>query len=166
MISPTMAEVVMIRWPEERAKAARLAGAGVALLYLVTGDDDPPTLTNCLADWVRLPGGERDLDARLAALERRAATHQSPPFVDGHDCLHYRGEHVALTPPEARLATTLTGRFGEVVPDGDLLELDVVDPADAARSIRTDMTHLRTRLRVVGLSVRRVRGRGYRIQSR
>jgi DNA-binding response OmpR family regulator len=164
--STAMAEVVMVRWPDERAKAARLADAGVALLYLVTGDDDPPPVTNCLADWVRIPGGERDLDARLAALEQRATAHQAPPFVDASGCLHYRGELVHLLPLEARLAAVLTDHFGEVVTDEALWDPDEVSSAEAGRSLRTDVTHLRTRLRPVGLSVHRVRGRGYRLQSR
>jgi hypothetical protein len=161
----TLAEVVVVRWPDERAKAARLTGAGVAILYLVFGDDDPPELTSCLADWVRIPGGERDLDGRLAALERRASAHQAPPFVDASGCLHYRGAPVHLLPLEARLAAALTDHFGEVVAD-ELLEDRGELGSGAARSLRTAMTHLRTRLREVGLSVHRIRGRGYRLQGR
>jgi DNA-binding response OmpR family regulator len=161
----TMPEVVMVRWPEERAKAARLAEAGVALLYLVTGADDPPPIANCLADWARIPGDERDLDARVAALERRATAHQTPPFVDGSGRLHYRGQLVQLPPLEARIAARLSGQFGEVVAD-ELLWERSESPAAGAASLRTNMTHLRTRLRHAGLSVHRVRGRGYRLQSR
>jgi hypothetical protein len=37
-----MAEVVAVRWPEEREDAARLVRAGVAVLYLVRPEDEPP----------------------------------------------------------------------------------------------------------------------------
>jgi DNA-binding response OmpR family regulator len=164
--SATMAEVVMVRWPQERAKASRLADAGIALLYLVTGDDDPPPIASCLADWVRIPGDERDLDARLAALERRATAHQAPPHVDAAGCLHYRGAVVHLLPHEARLAAVLCDRFGEDVADEALRDEGEVTAGEAARTLRTEMTRLRTRLRPVGLSVHRIRGCGYRLQSR
>jgi two-component system, OmpR family, response regulator len=159
-----MADVVMVRWPEERAKASRLEDAGVAVLYLVTGDDEAPPVTSCLADWVRIPGDERDLDARLAALERRATAHQASPFVDTAGCLHYRGEQVHLVPLEAHLAAVLSDHFGDLVPDEALGEHGDTGP-EATRSLRTDMTRLRTRLRPLGLSVHRVRGRGYRLQK-
>lgn len=165
-VSTTMAEVVMVRWPDERAKASRLAEAGVALLYLVNGDDEPPPIATCLADWVRIPGDERDLGARLAALERRATAHQAPPYVYAAGCLHYRGAVVHLLPHEARLAAVLTDRFGEVVADEALRDQGEVTTGESARTLRTEMTHLRTRLRPIGLSVQRTRGRGYRLQNR
>ena len=87
------------------------------MLYLVRADDDPPIPTGCLEDWVRIPGDDRDLHARLAALELRAALHQAPPFVDDDDRLHYRGRIIPLTSNEARLAAVLAARFGAVVPD-------------------------------------------------
>ncbi len=59
-----MAEVVIVRWPEEGAEGARLAEEGVAVLYLVGANDDPPMPMTCLEDWVRLPGDDRDLHAR------------------------------------------------------------------------------------------------------
>ena len=96
-----MADVIVVRWPEEREEAARLIDAGAALLYLVSGDDDPPVLSNCLEDWVRVPGDERDLRARLAALELRAAAHVGPPWVTDDGLLHYRGKSVHLSQVEA-----------------------------------------------------------------
>jgi hypothetical protein len=66
-----MAEVVAICWPEERDDAARFVMAGVAVLYIVRADDDPPIPTGCLEDCVRIPGDDRDLHARITALELR-----------------------------------------------------------------------------------------------
>ncbi len=138
-----MAEVVAIRWPEEREDAARLAAAGVAVLYLVEADDDPPVPTGCLEDWVRIPGEERDLRARLAALELRAELHHAPPFVDDDDRLHHGGKVVALSPIEARLAAALTARLGAVVSDQELLDVLREDRA-MPTTLRSEVGHLRS----------------------
>jgi DNA-binding response OmpR family regulator len=158
-------EVTLVRWPDEAERAARVAGASGAVLYLVGDDDDPPLLTSCLADWVRLPSGKRDLDARVAVLARRARDHHQPPFVDDEGYLHYLGSLVSLSPAEARLAAALTATFGEVVPDHALVEGGAISTSEAARVLRGRMAHLRAQLRPVGLSVHRVRGRGYRVEG-
>jgi hypothetical protein len=154
-----MAEVMLVRWPEDGDEGLRLAGSGVAVLYLIDGDDDPPTPTSCLEDWVRLPGDERDLRARVAALELRSLEHSSPPRVDADGRLHYRGRVTLLPTDNIELARVLTERFGDVVPDGDL-------PASARPALRPTMTQLRAELRTIGLSLRRVRRTGYRLQAR
>ena len=97
-----MADVVLVRWPEEREDAARLVEAGVAVLYLVDADADPPEPTTCLEDWVRMPGDDRDLRARLVALEARAASHRMPPTIDGAGRLRYHGKLLPLSAEEAR----------------------------------------------------------------
>ena len=152
-----MAEVVAIRWPEEREDAARLTAAGVAVLYLVDADDDPPVPTGCLEDWVRIPGDDRDLRARLAALELRAELHHAPPFVDDDDRLHYGGTVVALSPIEARLAAVLTARIGGTVSDESLLEAVRNGGEMSAASLRVEMGRLRSRLRPLHLAIRRTR---------
>jgi DNA-binding response OmpR family regulator len=152
-----MAEVVAVRWPEEAEEAARLALAGVAVLYLVGEDDDPPIPTGCLEDWVRIPGDDRDLRARLAALELRAALHHSPPFVDDDHRLHHRGSIVALTTKEARLAAALTARFGAEVVDSELLAALSDGPAMPTSSLRGEVGRLRSRLREVNLAIHRTR---------
>jgi two-component system, OmpR family, response regulator len=152
-----MAEVVAIRWPEEGEEAARLAAAGVAVLYLVDADNDPPVPTGCLEDWVRIPGEERDLRARLAALELRAALHHTPPFVDDDDRLHHGARVVALSPIEARLAAALTMRIGTAVSDESLLETVRNGGEMSAASLRVEMGRLRSRLRALNLAIRRTR---------
>ncbi len=159
-----MAEVMIVRWPEEGDEGLRLAGAGVAVLYLVTGDENPPRPTTCLEDWVRIPGDDRDLSARVAALELRAVAHQAPPRVDEQGRLHYRGNTLSLPPDEARLAAALVRHLDAVVTDNDLSqELDEVDPG---ASLRTLMAQLRARLRHVDLLIRRIRRRGYMLCRR
>lgn len=160
-----MAEVMLVRWPEEGDDGLRLAGAGVAVLYLVTGDEDPPTPTTCLEDWVRIPGDDRDLSARVAALELRAMVHQAPPRVDEQGRLHHRGKLLPLSPEEARVASVLVRHLDAVVADGELAE-ELADLDPGAASLRTLMTQLRARLRDVDLLVRRIRRRGYMLQRR
>ena len=156
-----MADVVLVRWPEEADDAARLVEAGVALLYLVDSDADPPLPTTCIEDWVRLPGDERDLRARLAALETRAAAHRMPPTVDPEGWLRYHGQVLALSADEASLARALAAHLDTVVPDDDLAAAISGDTA-----LRHQMTRLRARLRPLDLLVSRVRGRGYMLQQR
>jgi DNA-binding response OmpR family regulator len=156
-----MGDVMLVRWPEEGDDGARLAHTGMAVLYLIDGDDDPPTPTTCLEDWIRVPGDERDLRARVSALEFRSLAHQGPPRVDDAGRLHYLGKTRALPPDAVHLARALTEHFGEVVQDGDLEQA-----TGDERTVRTRMTELRASLRDLELSVRRVRRRGYTLQRR
>jgi DNA-binding response OmpR family regulator len=155
-----MPEVVAIRWPEERQDAARFVTAGVAVLYLVRAEDEPPVPTGCLEDWVRIPGDDRDLHARIAALELRATLHHAPPFVDGDNRLHHRGRVVALDAKEAQLAAALLARFGAVVSDQELLDAVSAGTATSTTSLRGEVARLRSHLRDLDLAIRRAR-RGY-----
>jgi hypothetical protein len=154
-----MAEVMLVRWPEDGADGERLARNGVAVLYVLDGDHPPPAPTTCLEDWVRVPGDERDLRARVAALELRSLAHHAPPRVDGEGRLRYRGSILALAPGEVGPARVLTERFGDVVPDDDL--------ASAGRDVlRLTMARLRSKVRDIGLNLRRVRRQGYMLQAK
>ena len=155
-----MAEVVAVRWPEEREDAERLTAAGVAVLYIVRADDEAPVPTGCLEDWVRVPGDDRDFHARLGALELRAALHHAPPSVDDSGRLHYQGRIIPLPSTEARLATVLVARFGAVVPDHDLLGAVSATSDTPAPSLRVEIGRLRSRIREVHLAIHRTR-RGY-----
>ena len=159
-----MAEVVALRWPEEAEDANRLVAAGIAVLYLVGPDDDPPVVRGCLEDWVRVPGDDRDTRARLAGLELRAQLHRIPPFVDDDDRLHHDGRVVLLSHTEAKIATALTTHLGLVVPDVELLTALEPSPT-ASASMRAEISHLRSRLRGLDLVVRRRRG-GYLLEHR
>ena len=110
---------------------------------------------------MRLPGDDRDLRARLVALEGRATSHRMPPRLDGAGRLHYQGRLLPLATEEAALARALATRFGAVVSDTEL----AVALGDHA-GLRQHMTHLRSRLRPFGLLVRRAPRRGYALQDR
>jgi DNA-binding response OmpR family regulator len=137
------------------------------VLYLVGPDDDPPVPTTCLEDWVRVPGDDRDLNTRVDALKMRATAHDAPPRIDEQGRLHYRGRLLTLHPAEARLAGVLVERFGDVVADRELAEVTTGSKDGAAGpSLRSQMTQLRSHVRDVGLSLHRIRRRGYKLQRR
>jgi DNA-binding response OmpR family regulator len=152
-----MAEVMLVRWPEDASDGVELARSGVAVLYLVRDDADPPVPNGCLEDWIRIPGDESDLSARLAALERRVALHESAPRVDEDGWLHYHGRQLRLPVIEARVARTLIEHFESVVTDADLAPL-VEGPS---ASLRASVAQLRLRLRPLNLAIRRIRRSGY-----
>lgn len=151
----------MVSWPDERENAEQLVAAGVPILYLVRADDDPPAPTGCLEDWVRVPGDERDLLARLAALELRGELHAAPPYVDNSGRLHHRGNVVPLNETDARIARTLTMHLGDVVSDRELLDTLHNTETRPPVSLRTEISRLRTRLRHLQLTITRSRGHGY-----
>jgi two-component system OmpR family response regulator/two-component system response regulator QseB len=159
----TMTDVVLVRWPEDRARAAELTAAGLACLYLLTGDEDPPLPMSCLEDWVRMPNDDCDLHARIANLEHRARLHRTPPRVDDAGRLHYQGALLTLAPLEGRLVDALTQRFEDVVPDDELAQSVGVEKG--GKALRVHIARLRTRLRPMHLVVKRVRGGGYSLRS-
>ena len=108
-------DIVVLRWPSEQANRERLAAAGRPRLLLVAPESDPPDGQDCLEDWVRLPADDRDVAARLRALESRAVRHQQQPETDERGRLTFNGDWVALSPIEERIVGALAGRFGQVV---------------------------------------------------
>ena len=66
-------DVVLVRWPEENFHLGELRGTGTPRLLLVGPDAPPPDSIDPLEDWIRLPAEDRDVRARVATLEARAA---------------------------------------------------------------------------------------------
>jgi DNA-binding response OmpR family regulator len=157
-----VADVVVLSWPGDRDEANRLASLRVPRLFLVDADADPPLAEDPLADWVRLPVEERDLRARLATLRQRAGDRVAPnPRVDQHGRLLYREHWVALSRAEERLARVLVARFGDVVPDHELVEAGWGDGTPNANVLRVHIHRLRRRVEPLGLGVRGLRQGGY-----
>lgn len=155
----TTSEVMLLRWPEDAEDGPRLARQGVAVLYLIDGFGDPPDIGSCLEDWVRVPGDERDLRARIAALEARSHAHLAPPRLDADGLLRYRGQVTMLSADNRDLARALVNRFGNTVPDDEL-------PAADTAALRLRIAQLRSQVRGIGLSIHRVRLHGYKMQGR
>src|SRR5437660_2898512 len=76
-------DVVVLRWPEEEERRTALRAVGRPRLLLLEDDSAPPVTIDPLEDWIRLPAGDGDVRARLAALEQR--TPEDPrPEIDDH----------------------------------------------------------------------------------
>ena len=159
------ADVVVVRWPEDRAEVRRLAAANVPRLLLVAADADAPPDGGCEQDWIRLPALDRDVAARLEALAGRAARHASAPELDDHGRLHFHGRWVAPSPVEHRLVSALVERFGDVVAAEELLGRAWPDEVPQSNALRVHLARLRRRIAPIGLCVRVVRPAGYVLEA-
>jgi len=160
-------DIVVLRWPSERTNRERLVNESKPRLLLVAPDADPPAQADCLEDWIRLPADDRDVAARLHALEMRAGRHGRAPEADDKGRLVHDGRWVALSPIEDRLVKALAARFGNVVGRNELLRAgwpDGGDPSDAA--LRVHLTRLRKEIAPLGLEIATVRGFGHVLQER
>lgn len=155
--------VTLVPWPDDASRGRRASESGSPVLYLVGAESMAPLPTTCLEDWIRLPADERDLYARMSALQTRASVHQSPPRFDENHRLSFEGRVLALSSPEMELAALLTERFGQVVPDRDLM---LAAALEGPTLLRAPVHRLRTRLRPLGLEVERCRRSGYRLRRR
>lgn len=158
-------DIVVLRWPAEQANRERLAAERRPRLLLVAPESDPPDGRDCLEDWIRLPADDRDVAARLRALEMRATHHQTRPETDARGRLTFNGNWVALSPIEERIVAALAKRFGEVVSRDELLAAGwpAENPSDAA--LRVHLTRLRKELEPLGLEIATVRGFGHVMQE-
>jgi two-component system OmpR family response regulator len=160
-------DIVVLRWPEEQVARDRLAAQGRPRLLLVAPDAAPPEGRDCQEDWVRLPADDRDVAARLRALELRAQRHVHVPQTDERGRLTFAGQWVALSPIEERLISALAARFGDVVSRRELLGVGWTggdEPTDAA--LRVHLTRLRKEIAPLGLEIATVRGFGHVLQER
>jgi DNA-binding response OmpR family regulator len=157
-------EVEIVRWPDENDYVERLRSQGVPRLLLIDTDLPPPTPTDCLEDWVRLPAPETDIAARTAALRRRVERHGTRPTLDGDGILRFRDQWVGLSPVERSLAGALTERLGAVVGREPLAQRAWPGGLPTRNALDVHMLRLRRRLEPLGLEVRTVRSRGYVLQ--
>jgi two-component system OmpR family response regulator len=160
----TAADVAVVHWPEEQNEVERLADLGVPRLLLVAPTADPPEPGDVLQDWVRLPGDERDVRARLLGLRRRAAELDVAPVVDSHGRLVFRRSWVQLSPIEERLACTLIRALEDVVPEETLLRGGWPAGHASSNALRVHLHRLRRRIKPLGLEIRGVRSEGWVLQ--
>ncbi|MDP9074041.1 MAG: helix-turn-helix domain-containing protein, partial [Actinomycetota bacterium] len=121
-------------------------------------------------DWVRLPGDERDVRARLTGLRRRAAEMDASPVVDRHGRLVYRRRWVQLSPIHERLARCLLEAAEGVAAEGvaaeeSLLEHGWPDGDPSSNALRVHLHRLRRLVAPLGLEIRCVRNEGWVMQS-
>ena len=162
---PTRRDVVVLRWPDDTAAAARLAAAHTPRLLLVAETADPPESGDCEEDWIRLPADDRDVAARLRALERRAARHTVVPVLDEHGRVRHHGRWVSPSPIERRLIAPLVEHFGAIVSTESLLRLGWPGGSGNPVALRVHMTKLRKHLEPLGLDIRSVRETGYVLEE-
>ena len=147
-----------MRWPgEDDGTRPRL--------LMVDADAAPPTLVDCLEDWVRVTSSRRDVEARVAALAARAELHRpEPPTLDEWGVLQFGGRSVVVPPIEARLARVLIERFGRVVGHERLVAAAWPDGIGTRNTLDVRILRLRRRLAGLGLSIKTVRARGYLLE--
>ncbi|HLI55706.1 MAG TPA: helix-turn-helix domain-containing protein [Actinomycetota bacterium] len=172
VIAEPMADVVILRWPEEESSLQRLRDLGRPRLLIVGPETAAPPVAECDEDWIRLPADDADVRVRITALAARAARHALPPRAKGDGRLTYRGRWVGLTGAEERLAELLCRHFGEVV-DHEAIAA-AARPAGAPgqpdrpaspNGLRVNISRLRKRIAPLGLVVRRIHNRGYVLEA-
>ncbi|MDQ3947151.1 MAG: winged helix-turn-helix domain-containing protein [Actinomycetota bacterium] len=158
-------DVVVMRWPAEADRRARLVERDLPRLLLLDDGIEPPQTGDCLEDWIRLPASEADVRARVQGLLARGRTHKRDvPEVDAHGVVRYRDAWVALPPVEARLAEALVGRFCAVV-GRETLRRSVWPGSSPGRNVLdVHVLRLRRRLAPLSLAIRTVRSRGYMLE--
>lgn len=159
-------DVTLVRWPSEAGRRTRLAAAGQPRLLLVDDGSPPPSLADCLEDWIRLPAPDEDMRCRVAALASRAGAHQpAAPTLDGDGVLRNGDGWVSLPPVEARLTGTLLTRYGAVVSRENLSRSGWPQGAPGRNALDVHVLRLRRRLQPLGLVIRTVRSRGYLLEA-
>jgi len=155
--------VAILAWPEQASEAAECARVGQPRLLLVASNAEPPGDWDALTDWVRLPVDDRDLCARVAALQR-LASRPPAPVLDEFDVL-WRGDRwSALAPIEARIVEVLLARCGSVVSRRDLGNAVWPGGAPGTRAVDARLRRLRDRVEPLGLHVHNVRRRGLMLE--
>lgn len=159
--------VVMVQWPAEEMRRADLRRQNIPRLLLLEDGIAAPELVDALEDWIRLPAAEGDIEARVMTLSRRADTSSDEgATLDDDGVLRYRGQLVVLTTIEARLVAALLGRDGGVVSRLALTRAGWSDTVPNRNALDVKIFRLRRRLAPLGLTIRTVRSRGYRLEPR
>jgi two-component system OmpR family response regulator len=158
------ADVFVLRWPEEVDAVERLRHLGIPRLLLVEHGITPPSVTDCIEDWIRLPADDVDMRARLAALHERAARHPTTPIVEEHGCLSHRGATVFLPPVDEQVTRALIEHLGHPVSAEELRACAWSD-GGSETALRVHISRLRRRLAPLGLAITSVRRRGYLIRD-
>jgi len=155
--------VAILAWPDQVEEAAECGRTGRPRLLLVAPNAEPPADWDGLTDWVRLPVDDRDLCARVAALQR-LASRVPEPTLDEFDVL-WRGDRwVALAPIEARIVEVLLARCGSVVSRRELAIAAWPGGAPGARAVDARLRRLRDRVEPLGIRIHNVRRRGLMLE--
>jgi DNA-binding response OmpR family regulator len=155
-------EIVLVRWPQERARLRSLRAEGFGALLLVEPQQAPSIGLMPHEDWVRTTADAVEVRARLAALNAPFSGPQSDrPTIDHLGVLRHDGHWLTLAPIDSRIVHALLDRFGDVVPTSEIKDAGWSDPQLSSDVLRVHMLRLRRRIEPVGLRVQTVRCTGY-----
>jgi DNA-binding response OmpR family regulator len=158
-------DVVLVRWPSERARREELVASRVPRLLLVD-QGEPPASDDCLEDWIRMPSSDADLRARIDGVLARIDRHaHGVPRLDEDGVLRVLDRWVPLPPMEARLMALLLERRGTVVSRDALARAGWPGGAPGRNALDVHVLRVRRRIEGLGLAIRTVRSRGYLLES-
>ena len=151
-------DVVLVRWPAEAARREQLQEDGQPRVLLLEDGTAPPPAGDEKEDWIRLPAGEADLQARVEGLRRRLEVRTDVvPDLDEDGVLRVGDRWVALPPVEARLTRALLARYGAVVSRDALGRAGWPSGTPGRNALDVHMLRLRRRLSPLALAIRTVR---------
>ena len=151
------------RGPSSGGGSGRCGRTGQPRLLLVAPDAEPPADWDGCTDWVRLPVDDRDLCARVAALQRMASRCRSRRSTSSTSC----GGATAgsrSAPIEARMLEVLLARCGSVVSRRELGSAAWPDGMPGTRAVDSRLRRLRDRVEPLGLQIHNVRRRGLMLE--
>ena len=159
-------DVTLVRWPAEQIRRDRLAEEGLPRLLLLEPGEVPPSVTDLLEDWIRVPADDVDLRARVATLQARYESAGAvAPALDDDGVIRLGTAWVSLPPVEARITNALLERYGAVVSRDVLARSGWPDGAPGRNALDVHVLRLRRRLAPLGLVIRTVRSRGYLLEA-
>ncbi|MEO8693976.1 MAG: winged helix-turn-helix domain-containing protein [Acidimicrobiales bacterium] len=157
------APVAMLAWPRDAARAEDLRMAGVPRLLMLSASSDPPLCDDELQDWVRIPSDPLEVNARMQALQLRAARLRFPA-IDENGRVAVGGAWIALSPIEAQLMRALVDHFGSMVPRAELAQRAWPHGAPTRNQLDVRLRDLRRHLRPMGLRISVFRRRGFALE--
>lgn len=161
----TIDGVAVLHWPSQAGRRDQLVATRTPRLLLVEDGHMPPMETDVLEDWMRVNAGLDELDARLAALARRARQRTGGPHLDADGLLRLGDRWVDIPEAQRPVLELLLSRLGGIVRYGDIAEACALSGLSTqSEAVKTTILRLGRRLADVGLELRNVRGRGYVVQ--
>ena len=155
--------VALIAWPRDAKHAEVLRTAGLPRLLMLTEATEPPLSADELQDWVRVPSDPLEVNARMQALQLRAARMRRPS-LDESGRFSVGGRWIALSPIEVRLMRVLVDQFSAMVTRAELARRAWPDGEPTRNQLDVRLRSLRRRLRPMGLRISVFRGRGFALQ--
>jgi DNA-binding response OmpR family regulator len=130
---------------------------------MLSQSDDPPVCDDELQDWVRIPSDPLEVNARVQALQLRAARLRTPS-LDESGRFAVGGRWIPLSPIETRLVGVLIERFATMVTRDELAVRAWPGGKPSRNQLDVRLRSLRRRLRPMGLRITVFRGRGFALQ--